>query len=307
MSFLTGTSSKTTTEPVYLQSSLSGGQQSIQDWLASALTGTNIGSIVNSLYPQYQGAVAAPVSTATQQAVEAGTGAIPGEQAAASGVGGVESGALTALQSALTSQPTSLADYYTSSIYGPAESTLTETTLPGIMSGAGGSVGGYQSTSETYNVDQAIKDMYSSIGSTLGQTGVTTGQQNITNQLNALSNLSSVSGAPLSTIGSIMSQGLTGQSDLQAMLTAQQQPYNQQQTNTTNWLNNILSYLDTQTLTPAVQYGTSGGSSGLLSGIFQGLSSPGSSGTSGTGGSGSPSALTAFGNWLGSAFNSKSS
>jgi hypothetical protein len=144
------------------------------------------------------------------------------------------------------------------------------------MSGAGGSVGGYQSSSEESLVQQAIKNMYSTLASTQGQYGYQTGEQNIANQISGLGQVSSVSGAPLSTLSAAESGGVSAQNALQSYLTNQTQPYSQQITDTQSLVNALTNFLKVSGTTPANQFVSTSGQTGALSGLFSGLASGGS-------------------------------
>lgn len=280
---------------MYLQSSLSGGQQSSADILTNALGGTGASNYTQFLFPSYTGQVGAPVSGATTGAVSGLEAGIPAASNAASMTPGTTSTGLGALSGVLSTQPQDLSSYFQSSLLAPAEQTLQQTTLPGIMSSAGGSVGGYQSTSESSSIADAIGSAYSGLASSLGSTAYDTAQTATSQQTQALSQLSTITGIPANTLSTILSAGTTTQGAQQTYLSKLYSDYQQGLTNTQTFVQNIVDYLNTQTMTAANQAVSSGGSSGLLGSLFSGLGNStlgtslgkyiaGSSGSSGSGG-----------------------
>src|SRR5215469_14587697 len=106
MSFLFGSSSSISNTPISLQSSLDSGQTSVENALASILSGSGTaGQLVSALFPQYSGAVAAPVSEATTEGITTASTAIPGLTTAAQGVGSSQGISDASLFGQLTSQP----------------------------------------------------------------------------------------------------------------------------------------------------------------------------------------------------------
>lgn len=263
---------------------MSGGQQSAADVLTNLLGGSGASNYVANLFPSYTGQVGAPVSDATTGAVNALGASIPAATTAANMTPTTTSTGMDALSGVLTSQPQDLSSYFASSIFAPTEQTLQQTTLPGIMSSAGGSVGGYQSTSESSAVADAIGSAYGSMASSLAGTAYDTAQTNTQQQTQALQQLSTITGIPSSTLSTILSAGTTAQGAQQTYLNKLYSDYQQGLTNTQTFIQNIVDYLNTQTMTQANQAVSSGGSTGLLGSLFSGL--------------GQSTLGTSLGNWI---------
>jgi hypothetical protein len=266
MSFLTGSSGSVSTIPNILQSSLTGPQQDASNILSQALTGNNIASFINAVYPQYQGQVAAPVSTATTQAVDALSGAIPGAATAAGASGLTQSTGLGTLANLLRTGGGDLSSYYAKNVYSPILQSFLGTTTGDIAGATGGqgNLGG--STGRT--IASSLGDLGTILSSTKGTLDYDTAQQAQQNKLSALSQLSGVTQAPTTDLQTILSGGTTAQAAQQEALTKMFNLYQTGQTNTTQFLTDLINYLDTSQMTAGTQTVTTSGSSGILGSLL---------------------------------------
>lgn len=197
--------------------------------------------------------------------------ALPATTTAASMTPSTIGTGMGALQGILGSQPQDLSSYFSSSVLAPMEQTLQQQTLPGIMSAAGGSVGGYQSTSESDAIGNAISSAYGGAANTMANTAYQTAQQTQANQVNALNQLATVTGLPMNLLTAALGGGTALQAAQQSPLTKAFADYTQGLTNTQDFVKAIVSYLQQQTLTPANQNVAQGGQQGALGQFFTGI------------------------------------
>lgn len=272
MSFLTGSGGKITSTPITLQSSLNTGQQSAADVLTSLLSGGGT-SVVKSLYPSYTGQVAAPVSDATTGATSSLQSLVPGLTSAMGTASGVQSQGQTTLSDLLTTTPSSYQGYYDKNVFSPLLSAFGGSALGDIAAAtggtatnaAGGTAGGGAGTGAA--TGRALSQLGTTLGSTEGGLTYQTTEQNQSNIINALKTLSGVVGAPTTDLSTILSGGVTSQTDMQNYLDALYKNYTTGQTSTTQFLKDLSTYLGVQTQTAANQPVVQQGQSGALSGL----------------------------------------
>lgn len=263
MSFLFGSAPQTQSVPITLQSSLSGPQQSAQTTLSNTLAAGP-----TSLFPTYGGQLTAPLDplqTSSLSALSAGPG---GLAPAAGNAGNVLGTAQNALTGILNSGPTDLNSYYQTNVLAPLQKTFQDVTLPSIMSASGGSAGGYESTSQNDLLARAASDFSTTLAATQGGLAFQTGQQNITNKLQAAQESPALSAAPTSILGQILSAGGVPQGNAQTSLSNLYNQYLQTQQFSQTGIQDLLAFLGIPTQTAANQPVVQGGSSGLLSSLL---------------------------------------
>lgn len=273
MSSLFGSSSSVSNSPIYLQSSLSGGQTTAANALTSLLTGGTSGTTTQSLYPSYTGQVGAPVSSATTNAVNALTGLIPGLTSNAIQAGNVQSQGQSTLTDLLTRTPSSYQGYYNKNVFDPLVSAFLGSAGSDIASATGGTgvsasgaaAGGGAAAGAA--ADRALSQFGTTLSKTQSDLTQKTTQQNPTNILSALQTLQSVTGAPISSLTTALQGGVSGQQAQQSYLDALYKDYTQGNKNTSQFISDLISYLDVQTQTAANQNVAVQGSSGIGSGL----------------------------------------
>lgn len=277
MSFLTGSSPSVKSVPIYLQSSLNQGQTGAAGILNALFSGTPGAGAVQGLFPPYGGQVGAPVSGATTGAAGALASLIPGETAGAQQAGGVQAQGQTTLADLLTRTPGSYQPYYQSQVFDPIKAMFAGQGQSDIASATGGTgtdvgggtVGGGLPTATASG--RAGSDLATSLAATQGQLTYQTAEQNPSNILNALQTLQSVTGAPVSSLASILSGGVSSQTDQQNYLDALYKQYQLGATSTNQFLTDLVTYLGVQTQTPANQAVSQPGSQGALGPILQAI------------------------------------
>ena len=266
---LFGSSPSVTDKPIYLQSSLSPQQSSVADLLTNVLGGNTSWMSSLSTFPSYSGKAAAPVSTATNQSVNALASMLSGVGNAASGVGGVQSTGLNTLNSILGSSSGDLQGYYNQNVFSPLMSTFLGNTVGDIVGATGGADN--RSGQQGSTLGTALSNFGTQLGSTQGQLSYDTGQQTAKNILSALGLSSSVTQAPSSALSSILGMGTTAQTAEQSMLNQLFKNYQTGTSNTQQFLSDLASYLGVQTQTAANQNVAVSGSSGLLGSLLSGV------------------------------------
>lgn len=279
MSFLFGSSPSTSTSPIYLQSSLSGGQASDASVLTGLLTGTGYSgpTTTQSLYPSYTGQVGAPVSSATTDATNALATLIPGLTSANQQAGGVQAQGQSTLSDLLTKTPQSYQGYYNSNVLSPLISAFAGNAPNDILGATGGTGvsasgasagGGAPAAAAT---DRALSQFGTTLGKTQSDLALKTAVQNPSNILSALQTLQGVTGAPISSLSTALAGGVSGQQAQQNYLDALYKNYLQGNSSTSQFITDLIGYLKVQTTTAANQNTANAGSSGLLGSLLSGV------------------------------------
>lgn len=275
MSFLFGSSPSVQNEPIYLQSSLSGGQTSAANTLTNILTGLSSGAGASqSLYPSYTGQVGAPVSDTTTQAVNALKTLIPSLSTDAQKAGTVQAQGQSTLSDLLTRTPSSYQSYYDKNVFSPLLSAFGGNAASDIISATGGTgasaggttAGGGAPTNAA--VDRALSQFGTTLGKTQSDLALKTAVQNPSNILSALQTLQSVTGAPISSLTTALSGGVSGQQAQQNYLDALYKNWQQGNSSTSQFISDLIGYLKVQTQVQANQNTAVSGSSGLLGSLL---------------------------------------
>lgn len=261
MSFLFGSAPSVSSVPIHLQSQLDSPQTIIEGNVAGGALNTNPFNV----FPGYTGNLTAPLDPLQSASIATAGGLQSGEGGAVTQVGPTQATGLTTLQQILQSGPQDLNSYYQSNVLTPLKTTFEQTTLPDIVSALGGSAGGYQSTAASKAVSDATNNFMNTLAATQGQLAYQTGQQNISNKLQAAGLIPQVGAAPLATLAGTTALGGVAQQNQQQFLTNLYNAYLQQNNYGQTAIGDMLTYLGIPTQTAANQPVSSPGQPGLLS------------------------------------------